>query len=106
MANDTVYARTNEDAADSDTLIGAAASIHDAIRITGPDAVVFNPIAAPLDLVAYAHGQMVVLRDVLFSLGEDNDHEPLHNALRSIIEPAITALRLASSEMLSGARGG
>ncbi len=85
--------------------VSATTTIHDAIRVSGPDAVVFNPVARPIDLLAYAHGQMTILGELLLSL-QDGDDSTLPYALRSVLEPATNAVELAASKLLSEARDG
>lgn len=82
--------------------VSAATSIHDAIRIAGPDAVHFNPAAGPIDLLAYAQGQMTILSELLLALQDTKEAAALPYALRSILEPATTAVELAASQLLTG----
>ncbi|MDR7331987.1 hypothetical protein [Roseateles asaccharophilus] len=83
----------------------AVTAIHNAIRVTGPDAVVFNPAASPVDLLAYAQGQMTILSEMLLAL-QDADETALPYALRSVLELATAAVELAASRLLKEARHG
>lgn len=77
----------------------ATTGIHDAIRVTGPDAVVFNAEAGVTDLLAYAQGQMQILATLLLALEEAEDHAPLSYALRAVLEPAKAAVELAADRL-------
>lgn len=81
----------------------ATTGIHDAIRITGPDAVVFNTDASVTDLLAYAQGQMQMLSTILLAL-EGSDDAPLSYALRALLEPAKSAVELAADLVQEGVR--
>lgn len=80
-------------------------NIHDALRVTGPDAVVFNAEAGVTDLLAYAQGQMQILSTLLLAL-EDADDADLSYALRSVLEPAKSAVELAVARLPAHVREG
>lgn len=85
--------------------VSAVTTIHSGLRTSGPDAVVFNQAATAIDLIAYAHGQLTILSETLLAL-EDGSDSALPYALRSVLEPAISAVELAVSRMPSEARHG
>lgn len=91
--------------ADVATRASAVTTIHNGLRVTGPDAVVFNPDATSIDLLAYAHGQLTILSELLLAL-QDGEDSALSYALRSVLEPATSALELAVSQLPSGVRHG
>ncbi len=90
-------------ATDIVTPISAQSSIHEGIRIGSIEApaVVFNCKAGPADLLSYAHGQLVILDEVLRALMDKAEDTALPYALKSILDPATTALEIASQRMAS-----
>jgi hypothetical protein len=87
------------------TPISAQSGIHDAIRVDtdGPPAIVFNSNAGPADLLSYAHGQLVILDEVLRALMSKEEDTALPYALKSILDPATTAIELASNRLVPAA---
>lgn len=79
--------------------ISAQTGIHDAIRLDteAPPAVVFNTGAGVPDLLAYAHGQLCILDEVLGALSSANGDEALPYALRAVLTPAMEAVNLAAN---------
>jgi hypothetical protein len=75
----------------------AQSAIHDAIRVDtdAPPAVIFNDAAGAPDLLSYAYGQLRILDETLRALQEAGTDDGLPYALRSIVEPAITAIQIA-----------
>lgn len=78
----------------------AQGDIHDAIRVdtAAPPAVVFNEAAGIPDLLSYAHGQLIILTEVLLALQEVDEPGALPYALRNIVDPAITAIEIATKK--------
>jgi hypothetical protein len=90
-------------ATDIVTPTSAQSSIHEGVRTGASEApaVVFNCKAGPNELVSYAHGQLVILDEVLRALMDKAEDTALPYALRSILDPATTALELACRRMAS-----
>ena len=84
---------------ESATVISAQTGIHDAIRLDtdAPPAVVFNAGAGVPDLLAYAHGQLCILDEVLGALSRADGDEALPYALRAVLAPAMEAVNLAAN---------
>ena len=78
----------------------AQGAIHDAIRVNtdAPPAAIFNDAAGIPDLLSYAYGQLRILSEVLLALQVEADGNALPYALRNIVEPAITAIELATKK--------
>ena len=81
--------------------VSAQSGIHDGIRIDtdGPAAVIFNRAAGPVDLLSYAHGQLVVLNEVLAALARSPESTTLPDALQAILGTATTAIELAADQL-------
>lgn len=74
--------------------------IHDGLLIDTdvPSAVVFNPEAGVPALLSYAHGQLVILDEVLNRFDKLEPDNALGYALRAVLSPAMDALHIAAQK--------